>query len=826
MTTDRATIHQGDVLEYCAAFDGKPFHAVLCDPPYHLTSIVKRFANGEPEHTKTANDIKHRLTPHARQAAGFMGKQWDGGDVAFRPETWAAIASVCYPGALIMAFAGTRGYHRQAVAMEDAGLILHPMICWAFGCLSEDTEILTKTGWEPYHKAIEGTEVLCYNNSDDTYSFQTVQEICVYDYNETAYRIHSDRTDQIVSRNHRCLVERANGFEFVFAERLAAQETVPILAGVSDLLESLRGPECGRIPQEENLRVGMRESCDREEEHRQEEAGSGAGYRDTTLRLLRQGNNAVPFPLEKGALCVLLSDLSGQRQRLSFSATRRERKGQTTAGQRVEGCEEPGMEGRRNLHAEAWQLPINQVCEMPRRVSVNGAKRRVRDGASADCGSGTRQTASAVGSGTSCEPRCDRQPDRESGTVCVQSGTQTVRASRFTETTLAEITPIHYQGKVWCVRVPTGAFVARRNGRIFVTGNSGFPKATRLDTQIDKAAGADRATGKVRKGAVNPNGYKTDGVEQSGGPFRAEFTETLPATDLAKAWAGHRYGLQALKPSLECIAVAQVPYKGKPRDCMVDTGAGAFNVDAGRVGSESVKTQGGKKFPALYGTYADCPESERSGRWPANLILDESAAALMDSQSGETRSCDVQRNRQTLGSFGMPNTTTSEYADSGGASRFFFRTDWNAEEVDPFLYCAKAGRGERDAGLEGMPMQPKKGHIQQSEGRKMHGDTETFPCRNPHPTVKPLRLMRYLASLLLPPEEYASRRLFVPFAGSGSEMCGALLAGWESVTGVEMSEEYAEIARARLAFWQGNVGLFEALTAEEETEPEQMGMEL
>lgn len=130
---EKAQLHTGDCVEWARNYEGEKFHSLLCDPPYHLTSIVKRFAKEEPAHTKTAADIKGRKTPHARQAAGFMGQQWDGGDIAFRPETWAAFLPLLHDGAICMAFAGTRGYHRMACAIEDAGYVLHPMMCWAFG---------------------------------------------------------------------------------------------------------------------------------------------------------------------------------------------------------------------------------------------------------------------------------------------------------------------------------------------------------------------------------------------------------------------------------------------------------------------------------------------------------------------------------------------------------------------------------------------------------------------------------------------------------------------------------------------------------------------
>ena len=107
---------------------GERFHACVCDPPYHLTSIVKRFG-------KTGSAPAQHGTDGAfsRASAGFMGKQWDGGDVAFRPETWRAVYDVLLPGAYLVAFASTRGYHRMVCAIEDAGFIIHPMLAWVFG---------------------------------------------------------------------------------------------------------------------------------------------------------------------------------------------------------------------------------------------------------------------------------------------------------------------------------------------------------------------------------------------------------------------------------------------------------------------------------------------------------------------------------------------------------------------------------------------------------------------------------------------------------------------------------------------------------------------
>lgn len=121
---DRVTLHAGDCLDVLAAMPENSVDSAVMDPPYHLTSIVKRFGGDQPPRTKAAVG-KHA---YGRHAAGFMGKAWDGGDIAFRPETWAAVLRVLKPGGYLLAFASTRGFGRMSVAIEDAGFIVHPLL--------------------------------------------------------------------------------------------------------------------------------------------------------------------------------------------------------------------------------------------------------------------------------------------------------------------------------------------------------------------------------------------------------------------------------------------------------------------------------------------------------------------------------------------------------------------------------------------------------------------------------------------------------------------------------------------------------------------------
>ena len=123
-------VEHGDSLDVLPALlaEGVLVDAVVCDPPYHLSSIVKRFG-GE----NAAPAMVGATGAYARASAGFVGKQWDGGDIAFRPETWAAVMAVMKPGAHLIAFSGSRTYHRMACAIEDAGFEIRDQMQWVFG---------------------------------------------------------------------------------------------------------------------------------------------------------------------------------------------------------------------------------------------------------------------------------------------------------------------------------------------------------------------------------------------------------------------------------------------------------------------------------------------------------------------------------------------------------------------------------------------------------------------------------------------------------------------------------------------------------------------
>jgi site-specific DNA-methyltransferase (adenine-specific) len=510
-------IATADVLKWLADYRGDPFHALLCDPPYHLVAIVKRFAKAARTEATVGG-----VGAYQRHAAGFMGQTWDGGDIAFRPETWAAFLPVLHPGAFGMAFAGSRGWHRLAAAIEDAGYILHPSIFgWLYG--------------------------------------------------------------------------------------------------------------------------------------------------------------------------------------------------------------------------------------------------------------------------------------------------------------------------------------------------SGFPKATRIDTQIDREAGAVRpVVGEVEyhghNAGTGAGSFSKNAYEGQTGVKRTE-PVTAPATDLAKTWEHHRYGLQALKPALEPLIVFQKPYEGRPVDDITRTGAGALNIDGGRISTGRETVHAPQSDPAKRGgivgsdlgisrrtsdVFRDAQaesakRTNRLGRWPANFALAHAAECVkvgeehwacvpdcpvrrLDDQAGVRASGQGPVMRQQDGGYNKgwaQGQQDAIYGDSGHVSRFFFTAVEAAiTDADVVRYEEKADQEERERGLIGVfpcLSEDKPGvhhavdplwsetHIVTMDGKEV----EVNCRRNPHPTVKPVDLVRWLARLLLPPAAYAPRRILIPFAGVGSEMIAAKQAEWEEVVGVELHERYAEIARTRLAAFLG-----------------------
>jgi site-specific DNA-methyltransferase (adenine-specific) len=287
---------------------------------------------------------------------------------------------------------------------------------------------------------------------------------------------------------------------------------------------------------------------------------------------------------------------------------------------------------------------------------------------------------------------------------------------------------------------------------------SGFPKSLDVSKAIDKAAGAEREiVGTGKYAARRPNPDEGMFAMPHGDPI------TAPATPEASKWQG--WGT-ALKPAFEPIVVARKPLIGTVAANVLEHGTGALNIDACRIGTSKDVPASSSDRMGAHGIYNGGLNAlnERSGmdpnvgRWPANVALDETAASMLDAQSGEVKGAVSNGIKATSGNgaagiYCGPSEQRPGYADNGGASRFF--------------YTSKASRQDRNAG--GL-------------------------ADNTHPTVKPTELMRWLIRLVTPPGGI----ILDPFGGSGSTGLAARAENVRCIL-IEREPEYLQIIRDRLS---------------------------
>lgn len=292
--------------------------------------------------------------------------------------------------------------------------------------------------------------------------------------------------------------------------------------------------------------------------------------------------------------------------------------------------------------------------------------------------------------------------------------------------------------------------------------SSGFPKSMNVSKAIDKAAGAlaHESVGFTVAGRTDKN---------LPNPVVKGYIPPAPATPDAERWQG--WGT-ALKPAFEPVIVARKPLIGTVAANVLTHGTGALNIDATRISTTDSLGGGANKGmtaetrhegfarpwmrddeareAAAARSRENTARAESMGRWPANVLLDQHAAAWLDEQSGASASKRSARGAgkkasATYGAWGMADDDTRGHDDSGGASRFF--------------YCAKAPSSER----------PNVDGVQ-------------------HATVKPLDVMRWLVRLVTPP----GGTVLEPFAGSGTTLEAAILEGFSCI-GIELDEDGTHI---------------------------------
>lgn len=312
----------------------------------------------------------------------------------------------------------------------------------------------------------------------------------------------------------------------------------------------------------------------------------------------------------------------------------------------------------------------------------------------------------------------------------------------------------------------------------------GYPKGRDISKAIDSELGVKRSKVRTPMGSESSPLMTNIGADR---PWKEKAREAgyhehdsdEPVTEEAKQWQGWN---TTLKPALEPVILARRPLPDTVAKCVMEHGTGAINIDACRVGTTGTDVSWYVPSKQSYGSgiygfnraeagtqsmNGETVKTQKDGRWPANLMHDgsEEVLALFPESSSSSSVMPLPNTPgdcigQSHGTNGK--RTLRGHDDEGSAARFF--------------YTVKADDDDRPHGNKG---------------------TETVV----HPTVKPLDLMRWLVRLVCP----RGGLVLDPFMGSGSTGCAAIEEGMRFV-GIELSQEYADIAVGRLRLSLAKVG--------------------
>jgi DNA modification methylase len=560
---------------------------------------------------------------------GFMGKAWDRGVPGV--EFWAEMLRVAKPGAHLLAFGGTRTHHRMMCAIEDAGWELRDTIMWVYGCLTADAEILTEHGWKNGLDVHRGERVAQWDHADGSISLARVQETFRAPWDGPMRVLRNTDTDQVLTPNHRvyhqprqrkmsagtrtCWYEP----EWKVAEAADLSTWNPVrlpLAGIHD------GPGIGGDDYAALLGWVWTEG--------------GFDLVGTGVRVYQSSVNADKV----GEIDGLMGRLGphGRYNQPRIYTRRNGKEHPYTAvtwyfsGELAERVR-ADLPGKRPTYDLLWRMTASEKHAMLHAALLGdgGRQRNHRNGASDVWQFYQKHEADLIWVQTLLAligkaGKVGMRTNRPGGAVYLRDTSTTELQARHLRDTWED-----YTGEVWCVRVPTGAFVARRNGKVFITGNSGFPKSHNL--------GDGRGT--------------------------------------------------ALKPAWEPIIMARKPLVGTVAATVKRYGTGVLNIDLCRIGDEStqrartdddfglVNDDGWKPKPGINGS--------TSGRWPANLIHDGSEEVLAAFPDAKPATSRTPSNAKGVTGFTGGNNPTIYRDEMISAARFFYCAKASRKDRDEGL---------------------------------------------------------------------------------------------------------------------------------------------
>ena len=636
----------GDCLSVLAGMPENSIDTCITDPPYEL---------------------------------GFMGKKWDSTGIAFKVETWQAVFRVLKPGAILLAFGGTRTYHRMVCAIEDAGFEIRDTIAWVY----------------------------------------------------------------------------STGF-----------------------------------PKSLNISKAMEKQYGRTNE-----------VSEHDLRLMRETDISQTVNDESEQGEVLQSGL--QEQGLSFGSREQLSTTEIWGGQ-------SSVEGRSDLFQETRELQANQVREVSEGISGNGSKRRLRNGTPTSDGDENRQTFGTGGGSTPHQSRPAGQSAGKSDVIPNQPSPQDIRRWEGWGTTLK---PAH-EPIVVAMKPIDGTFVNNAltwgvaglwidGGRV-KTDEAAYFVTDKEPTNADgQVYGWAKYEALHKRGGGNSQGRFPanlihDGSDEVVSGFPNSVTKRIEKPSMcdeeANTWGGTfqrnrgargydgegsaaRFFKQCKFSQEELWQLANIAEKSsspqKSQDAFVQELAQILERHEVQLNEQALQA-----ILDCIGSYSECIQSQ--------------SLAQCAERWANTDTIPTTQNRLKLSGYAQP--ATDEFTNSDKLARAEQKS-----EHSRFLYCPKASRKERNAGLEGMEEKVGTQRMNASEFRYENGREPTPRAsqsmnQNHHPTIKPIELMRYLVRLTKTP---TGGVVLDPFMGSGTTGMAAVMEGRDFI-GIELNAEYLEIAERRI----------------------------
>ena len=694
------TLHHADCLDVLRTLPDASVDSVVTDPPYNLSfmgkgwdtfPIRKRGQGGTGINSEHAGGVEFKASAEASHAF----QQWC--------EAWATeCLRILKPGGHLLAFGGTRTWHRLACAVEDAGFEVRDSIAWLYGSgfpksLDVSKAIDKRRDWTALPllqaKVREARKGLGISQS------------------EAARRVGLIGPD-----------ESLGGGGFMWFEtgmRVPTREQYPRLKAALGLDD-----ECDRAFEE----------AEREVTGTHVEWTNRVNYALTSRDGLRRDKPATPDAERWQGWGTALKP--------AFEPVVVARKPLAGAGVNVLGMVESGLRNQGIEGEIRWTTrPASGAASqspMPTSGSTSQqptAATSARDASASETPPIVSATASATETSTANgEPQT---PTKSKPIAATPTGDSATPSSTPTAPT-----------------APAAAKRSRRSSRSTTSTAAApstesqstersTPNSAARDSQPDTESFAGIATGLTGSWATVRIDRLADGT--------FVWPDGLPPTTAG----GSTVAANVLQHGTGALNIDGCRIGGD--DC---DGGHHLNCASSRQGEASANRRyterGGTNFAPLPGVRGGSP----AGRWPANVVLDESQAAVLDEQSGESRDgTAVKRNRSEDGrapyeasSYMITDRSREDqtYGGQGGASRFF--------------YVAKADASERP---------------------RVNGTA--------HPTVKPLALMRWLVRLVTPP----GGTVLEPFAGSGTTVEACIVEGFQCIA-IEREADYLPLIRQRI----------------------------